>query len=386
MPNNQEVKARLIAGLILFLLGSWVLHSSLPLLAWAVVLAITTWPVYQRLLGFNKFNVHVTWAALGLTLLIGVIILTPLGYGLGRLLQEAQSLGQILNKAQKVGIPPPIWLESLPLIGNWAKDAWMNALGSPEAANESLHWLGTGGAVTYTKEFAGQLLHRFFGFLLTLAVLFFVYQHGTSLSQHVVASSLKLFGERGVRYTLHATAAVRATVNGMILIGLGKGLLMGVGYAFAGLSHPALLGALTGIFAMIPFAAKLIFGACALVLVAEGHMAAGGGLFAYGMILTLIADNYVRPALIGGAVKLPFIWTLLGIFGGMETFGLLGLFLGPTLMAVLMSIWRDWVADMDKSSATTWLPDAEDRVPQKSQIDDIEQLVTSTTTEFDDGQ
>ena len=115
-------------------------------------------------------------------------------------------------------------------------------------------------------------------------------------------------------------------------------------------------------------------------------MAAGGGLFAYGMILTLIADNYVRPVLIGGAVKLPFIWTLLGIFGGMETFGLLGLFLGPTLMAVLMSIWRDWIADMDKSSATTWLPDAEDRVPQKSQIDDIEQLLTSSTTEFDDGQ
>ena len=62
------------------------------------------------------------------------------------------------------------------------------------------------------------------------------------------------------------------------------------------------------------------------------------------MILTLVADNYVRPLLIGGAVKLPFIWTLLGIFGGMENFGLLGLFLGP----VLMSIWRDWIEDMNK--------------------------------------
>jgi predicted PurR-regulated permease PerM len=88
-----------------------------------------------------------------------------------------------------------------------------------------------------------------------------------------------------------------------------------------------------------------------LVLVAQGRIVEGGGLFVYGMILTLIADNYIRPALIGGAVKLPFIWTLLGIFGGMETFGLLGLFLGPTLMAVLMSIWRDWIGDlkMDES-------------------------------------
>lgn len=348
MPNNMQVRGRLIGGLILLLLGCWVLHGFLALLAWAVVLAISTWPVYQRLLASNELHGRMTWVALGLTLLIGAIILAPLGYGLTRLLQEAQSLGQLLTDAQNVGIPPPAWLESLPIIGHWAKDNWMNVLGSSEAANESLHWLGTGGAVTYTKDFASQLVHRFFGFLTILLVLFFVYQHGDSLGRQVLASSRKLFGEKGFRYTLHATVAVRATVNGMMLIGLGKGILMGIGYAFAGLSNPAILGALTGIFAMIPYAAKLIFGACALVLVAQGHMVEGGGLFVYGMILTLVADNYVRPALIGGAVKLPFIWTLLGIFGGMETFGLLGLFLGPTLMAVLMSIWRDWIEDMNK--------------------------------------
>lgn len=351
MPNNLEVRARLIASLILLLLGAWVLHGFLPLLAWAVVLAITTWPVYQRLLSSRELRGKATWGAVGLTVLIGAIILAPLGYGLSRLLQEAQSLGQLLTDAQNSGIPPPVWLEALPIIGSWAKELWMNALGSSEAANESLHWLSTGSAATYTKEFASQLLQRFFGFLTILLVLFFVYQHGDGLGRQVLASSRKLFGETGVRYTLHATASVRATVNGMVLIGLGKGLLLGMGYALAGLSNPAILGALTGIFAMIPYAAKLIFGVCALVLLAEGHMAAAGGLFAYGMILTLVADNYVRPALIGGAVKLPFIWTLLGIFGGMESFGLLGLFLGPTLMAVLMSIWRDWLEDMNEPVA-----------------------------------
>jgi len=137
---------------------------------------------------------------------------------------------------------------------------------------------------------------------------------------------------------------------------------------------------LTGVFAMIPFAAKLIFGACALVLVAEGHMAAGSSLFVFGVVVILLADNYVRPRLIGGAVKLPFIWTLLGIFGGLENFGLLGLFLGPTLMAVLMSIWRDWVADMGESDTTT-----EDALPQEEMIE-IEPLPNASPTEFDDGQ
>lgn len=349
MSNNLDVRARLIGGLLLLLLGGWVLHSFLALLAWAVVLAITTWPVYQRLLASNELHGKVTWGAVGLTLLIGAVILAPLGYGLSRLLDEAQSLGQLLTDAQSAGIPAPVWLETLPMIGPWAKESWMNALGNPVGAKESLHWLGTGGAVTYTKEFASQILHRFFGFLLTLLMLFFVYQHGQGLSNQVLASSRKLFGDTGIRYAVHATSAIRATVNGLVLVGIGEGLLLGVGYALAGLSHPAILGALTGVFAMIPFAAKIIFGACALVLVAEGNMVAGTSLFVFGVVVILLADNYVRPALIGGAVKLPFIWTLLGIFGGLENFGLLGLFLGPTLMAVLMSIWRDWIEDVNKS-------------------------------------
>jgi predicted PurR-regulated permease PerM len=331
---------------MLLLLGGWVLHSFLPLLAWAVVLAITTWPVYTRLLTTGKFHGQVIWVAICLTLLIGAIILVPLGYGLNRLLQETQSLGQIITDAQKIGIPAPAWLETIPVVGSWAIDSWTSFLGTPEAAKESLHWLGSGGAITYTKELASQLLHRFFGFLLTLLVLFFVYRHGDGLGRQVLATSQKLFGETGIRYAEHATAAVRATVNGLVLVGLGEGLLLGVGYAFAGLSHPATLGALTGVFAMIPFAAKLIFGACALVLVAQGHIAAGSALFVFGLVVILAADNYVRPALIGGAVQLPFIWTLLGIFGGLENFGLLGLFLGPTLMAVLMSIWRDWMEEV----------------------------------------
>jgi predicted PurR-regulated permease PerM len=379
MPNNLEIKARLIGGLILLLLGGWVLHSYIPLLAWAVVLAITTWPIYQRLLMSKELHGKVTWGAVGLTLLIGAIILAPIGYGLIRLLNEAQSFGQFLTDAQSVGIPAPAWLDTLPVVGQSAKDFWINSLGSAEAAKESLHWLGTGGAVTYTKDFAGQLVHSFFGFLMILLVLFFIYQHGQGLSRQVLASSRKLFGDIGVRYVLHAATAVRGTVNGMVLIGLSKGLLLGIGYAFAGLSHPAMLGAVTGIFAMIPFAAKIIFGACSLVLVAQGHAAPAASLFIYGMILTMITDNYVRPALIGGAVKLPFLWTLLGIFAGMESLGFLGLFLGPTLMAVLMSLWRDWIADVDQSAEKDVI------TTQSAHIVD-EQLLSLSPTEFDDGQ
>lgn len=352
MPTALEIRTRFVAIAVIVALGAWVLLSFLPLLAWAVVVAISTWPIYQRLLISKELHGKVTWGAVGLTLLIGVAILGPVGYGLVWLLDDAESFGQFLMDAQKAGIPPPDWLEAMPMMGEWAKQRWLEAFGTPEASNATLHWLGTGGAVAYTKDFAGQLFHRFISFLIFLLILLFVYQHGDSLARQVQASSRKIFGEVGVRYTIHAAAAVRGTVNGMMLVGVGKGLLMGAGYAVAGLSHPAILGALTGVFALIPFAAKLIFGACSLVLLAENHIPEAIGLFIYGMVLTFITDNYIRPALIGGAVRLHFIWTLLGIFGGMEAMGLLGLFLGPTLLAVLMSIWRDWLEDLEKPAKT----------------------------------
>jgi predicted PurR-regulated permease PerM len=346
MVNNQEVRTRLIGGFILLLLGAWVLHSFLALLIWAVVLAITTWPIYRRLLNGSQFQGNITWVALGLTLLIGTVILAPLGYGLSRLIDEAESLGQLAVNIKNTGMPAPEWLKTLPVLGEWASNFWMKSIGSPAAADETIHWLGTGGAIAYTKSFASQLIHRLLSFLLTLVVLFFVYKNGENLGRQIVATSQKLFGNIGSRYAIHAAAAVRATVNGLVLVGIGEGLLLGVGYAFAGFSHPAILGALTGVFAMIPFAAKIIVLSCVLILMAEGSMAAGIALAIFGVVVILLADNYVRPLLIGGSVQLPFIWTLLGIFGGLVNFGLLGLCLGPTLMAVLISIWRDWTEDM----------------------------------------
>jgi predicted PurR-regulated permease PerM len=348
MTDQKQARARFIALSVLLVLGGWVLQGFLPLLAWAVVLAISTWPIYKRLLISKELHGKVTWGAVALTLVIGAVILVPLSYGLVKVFAEAEALGQWLLSVQKIGIPPPDWLETLPMIGASAKAFWLQSLGDKEAANATLHWLSTNGALGQTKTFAGLLLQRLVSFFIILLVLLFVYQHGDSLGRQVLTSSRRIFGDIGGRYMLHAAAAVRGTVNGMMLIGIAKGLLLGVGYHLAGMGHPAILGALTGIFATIPFAAKLIFGACSLVLTAEGHYTAALVLFSYGMVLTLIADNYVRPILIGNAVKLPFLWTLLGIFGGLEAFGLLGLFLGPTLMAILMSIWRDWTESLEK--------------------------------------
>jgi predicted PurR-regulated permease PerM len=139
-------------------------------------------------------------------------------------------------------------------------------------------------------------------------------------------------------------ASVHGTVNGLVLVGLGEGVLLGIAYAVAGVPHPTVFGALTAVAAMIPFAAPVAFCTAGLVLAANGSLAAALIIVGTGFIVTFTADHFIRPVLIGGATKLPFIWVLLGILGGLDMWGLLGLFVGPAIMAALILLWREWSA------------------------------------------
>jgi predicted PurR-regulated permease PerM len=96
---------------------------------------------------------------------------------------------------------------------------------------------------------------------------------------------------------------------------------------------------------MVPFAAPVVFGAVALLLGSQGTVGTAVGVLVAGSFVLFVADHFVRPMIIRGGAKLPFLWVLLGILGGIESFGLVGIFLGPALMAALVSLWRSWVAD-----------------------------------------
>lgn len=342
MTTPTQFKARLWAVASLLLLGIWMLHGFIVPLAWAVVLGLATWPAYESIARWLDHGSGASlWPALLLTLAMSVILFGPVTYGLVRLGQEVQSLARLLQHAHQDGLPPPDWLGRLPAIGNAATAAWKEWLGTSESVRDSLRHLLSSDVPSYTRKFATQLLHRYAAVFFTLVVLFFVFQHGASVGQRVLDLCDRAFGDNGGRYARHAARAVRATVNGIVLVALGQGIALGFGYAAVGFEHAALLGVLTGLIALVPFAAKIMSAGAAVVLFAQGAIGSGLALLAYGLVIILLSDNYLKPRLIGSAVKLPFIWTLLGILGGVETFGLLGLFLGPTIMAVLMSVWRD---------------------------------------------
>ena len=143
-------------------------------------------------------------------------------------------------------------------------------------------------------------------------------------------ASHRAFGPNGERIGRQIIASVHGTVDGLVLVGLGEGFVLGVVYAIAGVPHPTIFGALTarggdGAVRRAP----VIFAVAALLVIAQGSLVWGIAIIAIGMAVTFTADHFIRPVLIGGATKLPFIWVLLGILGGVEVWGLIGLFIGP---------------------------------------------------------
>ena len=335
--------ALLVLTAALALLALWILRHFLPALAWAGVLAIATWPLYARLLAlFPGRWQHAVWAPLGFTLLVGIVFVLPLTLFAIEAGREAFVLMRWARGIEQTGLPVPDWVMHLPYgasIAQW----WHSNLADPAAAKVLIGRIDRSVLFEWTRTIGIQLVGRSTILIFTLMALFFLYRDGRDFARQLSGLLDRVFGPAGVDVARHVVAAVRGTVDGLVLVGLVEGVLLGIGYAIAGLPHATLLGAATCVLAMIPFGAPLIFGLCALYLLAEASVTAAVALAVYGVVITFIADHFARPALIGGTVQLPFLWVLLSLLGGVESFGLLGLFLGPAVMAALMALWRDWV-------------------------------------------
>jgi predicted PurR-regulated permease PerM len=133
----------------------------------------------------------------------------------------------------------------------------------------------------------------------------------------------------------------------MTLIAIGEGVILGTAYCVAGVPSPVTFGIITGFMALIPGGAPLSMTLVSVYLVASGDAFAGVALFIWGCTQLFVVDKTIRPTLVGGPIKLPFLLTFFGLIGGVKTMGLVGLFVGPVLMALLVAIWREWVRESE---------------------------------------
>ncbi|WP_227003332.1 AI-2E family transporter [Kozakia baliensis] len=347
--GRTQRRARSLLATGFLLLALYTLKNFLPALLWGSVFAIATWPLYRRAeLRFGKSD----WLPMLFTAAIALIFLVPLSIVGVKAAEEAQSVLRWLDDVRHNGIPMPSWINKLPFERAAAARWWQNNLVNPEHLAKLLHSFDATHSMAVTRQVTSQVTRRATLFLFSIVTLFFLLRDGADIIHRSLIASNRTFGQRGESLARQIISSVHGTVAGLVLVGLGEGMLMGVAYILAGAPQPLLFAMLTAVAAMVPFLAlPTVMLAGALILM-QGKMIAAIIVVAIGAIIIFVADHFVRPVLIGGSTQMPFLWVLLGILGGVETWGLLGLFLGPAIMAAVHLLWRIWSSDTPQDHFT----------------------------------
>lgn len=324
-----------------------------PVLA-ALIICFASWPIYQRLV--KRCGNSSTLAASLAILLIVLGLVIPLTWVFSYAISEMKTWMRWLLEANSSGAPVPEWIAALPGVGDWLAELWQDYLSEP-------HQLGNAISVISGEHLSGisrtvlSLGWYTVGALLTmlfmLITLFFLYKDGDRLTQQLDIVGERILPTRWQRFSRVVPATVSSTVLGMTIIAIGEGVILGIAYWIAGVPSPVAFGVITGFMALIPGGAPLAFTLISLYLVGTGDLTAGIALFLWGSVELFIVDKTIRPTLVGGPIKLPFLPTFFGLIGGVKTMGLVGLFIGPVLMALLVAMWREWLREVPPAAEVT---------------------------------
>ncbi len=347
-PRPSIIQVRLAARIVLaaglVVLAFWMSLDFLTPLSWAVVIALTVWPAYRKFSARIGAKPSDVVAPLSFTLIVGLVLFLPVGLAIHQAAQEAQNLLQSLAQIRQNGLPVPEWLPQMPL-GEHGARWWTANLSDPRSASELLGGnLDKEAQAAWTRTLGGQVLHRMFLFILALISLFIILQNGAWIGNRVLDTADKILGDPGERLASKMVETVRGTVNGTVIVAVAEGIIIGAAYVAAGVPNPLLFALLTIAFAMVPLGAWVVFTSAALLLVVQGgSVFAATAVFFFGAVVMLIGDMFVWPNLVGTQARLPFLAALIGIFGGLQTFGLIGLFIGPMILGALWIVWREWL-------------------------------------------
>jgi Predicted permease len=354
--------------LLIVLISIYFFHSFLvPVLA-ALIIGFASWPLYRHVIQMAGGNR--TLAASMMIAAIVLFLVVPALFIANYAIQEVRMLYVWAVSTNISGSPAPDWFATLPVGGDWLTTIWNERIGVPGALGQLVE--GAVGANILNiyhsiLSISGGTLNFLLNLLFAIVALLFVYRDGERIGAQLDRIGQRIFPLRWDRLSRIIPATISSTVTGMTIIAIGEGIVLGIAYWLAGAPSPVLLGIITGVAAMIPGGAPLSFTLVSAYLVASGSPLQGLALLTWGSVELFIVDKTLRPKLVGGPIKLPFLPTFFGLIGGVKTMGFVGLFIGPVLMALLVSMWREWMLDLDEPEEEVTSPNPAVPAPATSE-------------------
>lgn len=341
LPTNLERNIGWIILLVLFGGCLLVLRPFMSALLWAVVLCFSTWPIYGRLLKLLG-NRH-TLAALAMSLGMILVVLLPFVLVGATLADSVKEFAAATRQWIEAGPPaPPAWLAKIPAVGQPATEYWQSlAADTTKLWQEAQRFIEPVTAVLLKAGFA--LGSGLFQLALSIFIAFFLFRDGLSAAGRLTSGVERIGGERGRHLLTVAGNTVRGVVYGILGTALVQAVVAGIGFLIAGVPGAGLLALLTFFLSVLPVGPPLIWLPAAFWLFHQGSMGWGIFMVIWGVLVSSV-DNVVKPWLISQGSDMPFILIFLGVIGGALAFGFIGVFLGPTLLAVGFRLVEEWIA------------------------------------------
>jgi predicted PurR-regulated permease PerM len=337
----------LIIGVLL--VGSlWTLLPFLGALIWSATIVVATWPLLlriQRVAGDRR------WIATAImTGLMLAIFIVPFWFAIGELLAAAAEGVEMVRVFLAQGLaPPPEWIERLPWVGDRVAARWRElAASGPEAVTETVRPY-VRSAATWVLSITGGFGIVIVHFILTVIIAAILYSQGESAARGVLMFARRIGRERGERVVRLAGQAVRGVAMGVIVTALVQSLFAGLGLWVSGVPRPGFLLAVTFVLGVTQLGPLPVLLPAVIWLYWSGSIGWASALLVW-TVLVAALDNFLRPLLIRRGVDLPLLLIIPGVIGGLIGFGVVGLFIGPVILAVTYTLLESWIRE-DKGAA-----------------------------------
>lgn len=358
IPSMRDLPRILLAVLFMafaIIASLWILQPFLPALIWSTLIVVSTWPLMRAMQ--KRLRVKRGLAVIVMTAALLLIVIVPLALAVLTIVEHADDVSARLKEFANASVPaPPGWVDNVPLIGPRLAAEWQ-AIAALDADALRAH------IAPYAKDAArwvlskgGSLALFFLHLLLTVIISAMLYYSGERAVAGVRAFARRLAGPRGEQSVTLAGQAIRAVALGVVVTAVVQAVLGGIGLVVAGVPLAGFLTALMFLLAV----AQIGAGPVLLLAVAWLYWSGGTWTATAFLVWALFVgsiDNVLRPLLIKRGADLPLVLIFAGVIGGLLAFGVVGLFVGPVVLAVAYTELSAWVSadadERDDSSATT---------------------------------